>query len=268
MKVWLAVYKKNRKTVLHAYPWSFILSRIIGGIFAIIFPLIMYYFVFDKEVSIKFLNYTDNADYITYIVLGQSMNILCFATLMNVGRCLITEIREGTLDTFLLSTASRIQYYIGTYIEQLGRSCMEYAVLLIFGLVIGLKLEMNQLLTYITIFLIASISFFSFSIFVSTLMVYTRDTYLIQNTLILVMECICGVAFPVTFLPNMVQVLANLFPLTPILKIFRACMLLNQSIFTCETWLIQTLILSVMYFTIGYYGFHKLERKLIEEILL
>lgn len=263
----LAVFKKNRSTVLHAYPWSFIISRITGGIFAILFPMLMFYFVFNQQVSDKFVEYIGTNNYVSYIVLGQALDVLAFATLMNVGRCLITEIREGTLDTFLLSPASRMQYYIGAYVEQLGRSSLEYGIILLFGLFVGFKIEISKIIWYVIIFFIASVSFFSLSILLSTVMVYTRDTYLVQNTLMIFMECVCGVVFPIQYLPKSLQVISNLFPLTPMLNIFRACVLSDQRLGDCWKWLIQVGILSMVYIIVGYFGFRKMEKKLIEDVL-
>jgi len=55
----------------------------------------------------EFGKYTGGADYMTYIVLGSALNVLAVSTLMNIGRALISELREGTLETLLLSPAPR-----------------------------------------------------------------------------------------------------------------------------------------------------------------
>lgn len=209
-----AVYRKNRAIVKRAYPWSFIISRISGGVFGCLFPILLYYLVFNKQVSEGFYSSSNQIDYITYIVFGEILAILSFSTLMNVGRCLIGEIREGTLDTFLLSPASRIGYYIGAYIEQLGRSTIEALSVLFIGLILGARFPIQSLPFMVIIFFVSSLAFFSVSILVSTIMVYTRDTYLVQNTFNFIMYCICGVVFPITYLPKFVQYISNLFPLT------------------------------------------------------
>ena len=98
-----AVYKKNRTISLRAYPWSFIISRVSGGIIGVLLPLVLYYFVFDQKNTVSMAFALDGLDYVTYVITGEILSILSFSILMNVGRCLITEIREGTLDTFLLS---------------------------------------------------------------------------------------------------------------------------------------------------------------------
>lgn len=262
----IAVYKKNRYTTLRAYPYSFMISRITGGIFAIILPMLLYHYVFNDEVTSSFMGYVGSSNYLTYIVLGQALNVLSFATLMNVGRCLISEIREGTIDNFLLSPASRIGYYLGVYIEQLGRSILEYLVMIAFGWCLGMRIPLDKIFILLVVFIVASFAFFSISITVSTIMVYTRDTYLVQNTIFLLMDCICGVIFPIEYLPKIVQVIADFFPLTVMLKIFRNSILLNSSLYECRFLFLQLLILSIFYISFGYFGFKRMEKRLIEEV--
>ena len=166
-----AVYKKNRNIVLRAYPWSFTISRITGAFFSLLFPVLIYYFVFQHRVSEKFIKYVGTDNYLSYIVIGQALDILAFATLMNVGRCLITEIREGTLEPFITSSASRIQYFIGAYLEQFVRSMIEYILICIIGFLLGVRLPLEKIGSFVFIVILSSISFFSVSILISTVMV-------------------------------------------------------------------------------------------------
>ena len=261
-----AVYKKNRRCILRAYPWSFTISRITGAFFSLLFPVLIYYFVFQHRVSEKFIKYVGTDNYLSYIVIGQALDILAFATLMNVGRCLITEIREGTLEPFITSSASRIQYFIGAYLEQFVRSMIEYILICIIGFLLGVRLPLEKIGSFVFIVILSSISFFSVSILISTVMVYTRDTYLVQNTFMIFMECVCGVVFPIEYLPYPLEVLANFFPLTPTLSLFRNVALLNYNIYDCFHQIVHIFVLSIVYFYVGYTGFRRIETKLIEDV--
>lgn len=262
-----AVYYKNRQIVLRAYPYSFMIQRILGGIFAIALQMIMYYFVFNGNMETQFEQYVGSSDYVSYIVLGQMLNVLSFATLMNVGRCLISEIREGTIDNFILSPASRIGYFVGSYIEQLGRSFVEYMIMLLLGFVLGMRLSVVMIVKCLFILIIASLAFFSVAILVSTIMIYTRDTYLVQNTVFIFMELVCGVFYPVEYMPCYLQCISKCFPLTPVLILFRRCILLEQTISQNWSLLLHIFLLSLCYVVLGYWGYKKVEKKLIEEVL-
>lgn len=261
-----ATYWKNRTTNKRVYPLSFMLSRTFGGIIDVCFPVFIYYLLFRGQVSGSFTQYAGTSDYITYVVLGQSSSIIAFATLMNVGRCMISEIREGTLDTFLLSPASRMGYFLGCYIEQLGRSVIEFSVVLGAGILLGARLTLEKILFTILFTFFLSLACFAVSILISTVMVFTRDTYITQNTFFMVMNFICGVYFPTQFLPKWLQFAGEFLPLTPGLKMFRNCILNGQGIVENLPLFFQTVFLSIIYILIGYFWFRKIEKQLIEQV--
>ena len=260
-------YLKNRRTTLRAYPHSFMIARTMGGAISIIAEIIIYSLVFQKELSRKFLEVAGTQDYVTYIVLGQAISILSFATLMNVGRCLISEIREGTIDNFILSPASRIVYFLGVYIEQLGRSLVEILSIILLGLLLGMRIPLELVPSCMIIVLLSSFSFFSVAILISTVMVYTRDTYLVQNTFYIGMEFMCGVLYPIEFMPAFLQYISKALPLTHVLSLFRKCVLSREKIMDNSYHIGMTIILSAVYLAIGYWLYIKKERKLIEEVL-
>ena len=260
-----AVYNKNR-AISKTYPKTFVLQRLICGLEAIGFPLFIYFFIFKGKISASFYENIHTTDYITYIILGQSLNILSFATLMNVGRCLISEIREGTLEVFLLSPASRIGYFIGCYLEQFFMSIIEFLIIIFIGIILGARITIDDIIILSIIVIIASVSFLSLSFSVASIMVFTRDSYLTQNTFFNLMSVICGVSFPIGYLPSWIQPLSALFPLTPTLQLFRNCILNNQTLSENTFLLLHIFIISIIYLSIGYKWFTVLEKKFVENI--
>ena len=112
-RVILSTYRKNRIGIMRAVPWSFMVSRVVTGVTQIVFPYFIYHYFMQGNLQRDFGKYAAGADYMTYIVLGSALNVLAVSTLMNVGRALISELREGTLETLLLSPASRSAYFLG-----------------------------------------------------------------------------------------------------------------------------------------------------------
>lgn len=266
IRIIIAVSKKNRIINSRAYPLSFMIQRIVAGMFAVLFPLFIYYFVFEGRVSSDFQYFTQTKDYVTYIILGNSVYILCFSTLMNVGRCMIQEIREGTLHTFLISPASRIGYFVGVYLEQLMRSLIEFMVVFFFGIILGARIPFIKVFYLIIVLFIISVNCFSMAILMSMVMILTRDTYLTQNTIITLIGFISGIFFPIELLPKWIQFLSNCIPITVGLKLFRA-VILSDSLFVENLKLLVVVVLeSIAYFLIGILIFRRIEKKLIEEI--
>ncbi len=266
LNLMFATYRKNRIAIKRALPVSFFLSRVFGGVFAIIFPYFVYHYFLRGSLSPEFAAYANGADYLTYIVLGAALNVLAVATLMNIGRALITEMREGTLEIFLISPASRGGYFLGCLLEQTSRALLEFAVVLLAGRLLGAKL--THLLTWealLAIFL-AMFSFFCLGLTLSAIMLRTRDTYISQNTLFTTMTLLCGVMYPLEYLPLPLQKLAQIFPLTPAAALFRAVVIQGRALADNLGLLLQICLLCLIYALVGLVWFRKLERTLVERL--
>ncbi|MBW9169894.1 ABC transporter permease [Clostridium estertheticum] len=261
-----ATYKKNRIVAKRAFPWTLIIGRFIAGFFTVIFPYFIYNFFLKGSLSESFNKYTNQSDYITYIVLGSAFLILGRSIMMEVGRAFITELREGTLEPFLLSSASKTGYFIGCLVEQLGRSILQLSVVLLLGIVFGAHIIGIFSFQSIIVIFLAILGFFSMALILSSIMLYTRDTYITQNTLFTLMAFVSGVSFPVEYLPTWLQCISHLFPMTPALKLFRLAVISNQSIMQHMDLILELLILSGVYILIGVVWFNKLEKKLTENI--
>lgn len=261
-----ATYKKNRIGIVRAVPWSFIVSRVITGVTQIVFPFFIYHYFLAGNLNADFGAYTGGVDYITYIVLGAALNVLAVSTLMNVGRALITELREGTLEVLLLSPASRTGYFLGCLGEQTARALLEFGTVLLVGGLFGADLRRVFTLQTCLVILLAVLGFFCMGLSLSAVMLETRNTYITQNTLFFLMSLTCGIAFPIQYLPGWVQAFAQIFPLTPAVELFRRVMIHRQGIGESKGLLVQLLILCMVYAGIGIVWFRRKERVLIERI--
>lgn len=259
-------YKKNRIGILRAVPWSFMISRILNGIYQIIFPYFIYHYFMHGNLNKQFTQYTNGADYMTYIVLGSALNVLAVSTLMNIGRAFITELREGTLEMLLFSPAPRSQYFLGCLMEQTLRALLEFGTVLITGALLGANLRYILSFQALLVILLAIFSFFCMSITLSSVMLYTRSTYLTQNTLFAAMSLVCGITFPIEYLPQWVQNFSQIFPLTPAVSLFRNIVIARQSLFENRAMILQVFLLSIIYLIIGIIWHMRLERNLVEKI--
>lgn len=265
-QVIFSTYHKNRIVILRAVPWSFMVSRVITGVTQIIFPYFVYRYFMHGNLNNEFSKYVNGADYITYIVLGSALNVLAVATLMNIGRALITELREGTLEMLLLSPAPRSEYFFGCLLEQTTRAFLEFGTVLIVGVLFGAKLSYFLSARALITILLAILSFFCMGILLSSVMLYTRDTYLTQNTLFVTMSLVCGITYPIQYLPDWVQNVAQIFPLTPAVTLFRNVVIGHENLISNHLLIVQILVLSGIYLVLGMIWYQSMERKLVESI--
>ena len=266
MRVIWSTYKKIRIGILRAVPWSFMVSRVTTGVTQIVFPYFIYVYFMKGNLNSEFSQYADGADYMTYIVLGSALNVLAVSTLMNIGRALITELREGTLEMLLLAPASRNLYFLGCLLEQTTRALIEFVTVILAGVALGAKLRALLSLSAFLSILLAVFGFFCMGIFLSGIMLYTRDTYITQNTLFITMSLICGIAYPIQYLPRWVQCFAQIFPLTPAVTLFRN-IVIGRQYMVDNIWLIlHVCVLSGIYLAVGLLWNKSLERRMIESI--
>ena len=265
-QVVISTYQKNRIGIIRAVPWSFMASRIITGMTQIVFPYFIYHYFMHGNLNGEFNEYANGADYMTYVVLGSALNVLAVATLMNIGRALITELREGTLETLLLSPAPRSKYFIGCLLEQTTRALLEFGTVLVVGALLGADLKYFLSVQTLAAILLAILSFFCLGITLSSVMLYTRDTYLTQNTLFVMMSLVCGITYPIQYLPGWVRNLAQVFPLTPAVTLFRNVVIGHEDLANDYLLVVQIVLLSITYLLIGAVWYKFMERKLIESV--
>lgn len=263
----LAVYRKNRTTIKRAYPWSIMLGWYFEGTCSILFPILIYSFMFEGKLGGQFETFAQTTNYITYVTLGVICALLSTTILFNVSRGAITEVREGTLDAFLISPCPRIPYFIGVFFEQLTRSLITIVPVLILGAIWGARVPLETLPASLLVLILLLLANFALATSISTLMLFTRDTYIVQNTIFVAMDLVCGVVFPLGYLPLPIQYFAQIFPLTPALELMRAVILRGEPI--GDNWIlaVQLLVSSIAYFTIGIYTFKRMEKRLVEKIL-
>lgn len=266
LQVIKSTYRKNRIGILRAVPWSFIVSRIVTGVTQIVFPYFIYHYYMEGNLNQEYYHYTNGADYITFIVLGSALNVLAVATLMNVGRALITEQREGTLEVLLLSPAPRTGYFLGCLAEQTQRALLEFGAVLLTGALFGADLKALFTFSALVVILLAVFAFFCMGLSLSAVMLETRDTYITQNTLFFIMSLSCGIAFPIQYLPVWVQKFAQILPLTPAVELFRRVIIHREMLAGNGKLILQVLLLCLLYAGLGILWFRKKERVLVESI--
>lgn len=265
LRVIRATWTKNQIVAKRAFPWSFIIGRILMGVYTSLFAFFTYHFMFNGQVNSEFFKYSYNSDYMTFSVLGSGIYILSVAIIMNVSRSLMLENWEGTLEPFLISPASRLGYFLGNLCEQLSRSILEFGTVLIIGLVLGANFSNISFLYFFFVLLISIFAFFCMGVFLCSVMLFFRDTYLTQNTLFISMSLLCGVTFPIQYLPSWMQIISNVIPLTWTLDLFRSVVINGDSIFEDMGKIIYLLVISILYLVVGLLWLKKEETKLLEK---
>lgn len=247
----ISTFKKNRIITKHSYPITVMSQRIFVMLQGVLIPWILYKFIFSETLSNLFVDLSNTNDYITFIVVGSASFSLTFSTVMNVGRSLIIEQRQKTLNLLKVTPISINGYMLGVFLEQFIRSIVEFFVILFIGKILGAKIYIYFIPVILIYLLILSISSYSISFFIAWLMVYSQNSFIVQNTIISVLLLICGITIPLEFLPIKIQFLGKLIPIYWAIDSFRNVIIyktFNNSILNSS---LIALLLSVCYLVLS-----------------
>lgn len=253
----VATAKRNFITDTRAYPIDFFVGSILSCFYSVLGSYFIFKIMFEGKTSEVFIKYANTSDYMSYMILGGATYLFIVRTLLNVSRSLVMEMREGTLDCLLISPMSPVSYLFGNMMLQTLTTAGETATLLLITVPFGLNLSSINIPATMLCVVISLISFFGLAVLLGGIMIYLRDTYVTQNTLFAIISLVCGVAFPIQYLPNWLQFFSNIIPVTYAFKILRNSVLSGQSIASQSSDFIAFAVLSLIYNAFGLWFIYK-----------
>lgn len=260
-----ATLVRNHLSNMRAYPWSFTFGHIVSGVYLVLVSFFVYHYWMDGRIAPSFVLYTGSSDYITFAVIGGLLSTLSVSMMMNVSRALISEHREGTLEILLLAPAGRTGYFVGTAMQQLWRLGIEAIPVIILGYLVGARLSEAVWGAAVIAFLLYLTACLGMALALGAVMLHTRDTYIVQNTLFSVTTLVCGFLFPVSYLPEPLRLLGHVFPLTDALQLLRGSLLTGTSLGGQGWVILRCLGLSLLYGAAGSWFTRRTERRFYEK---
>ena len=265
-KVLKGTLKKNLMTRVRAYPVSFFTSNVLTGFYTSLGAWMMYHLLFKGKLAEDFVSLAHTADYMSYVIVGTLTYLFIVRTCLNVSRSLITELREGTLESLMLSPFKRGEYFIGNMLVQTVTTSLEISISVIIGFFFGLRLSHINIVSFLVTFVLALYAFFGVSMVLGCVMLYTRDTYISQNTLFAFLFLVCGITFPAEYLPSVLRMVSKLIPITDVTHLIRLSILNGSSIGSSLGTMIYIFILSSLYIWIGFKLMKKAEYIALERL--
>lgn len=261
-----ATFIRNFTIQLRAYPKEFFISNILTGFYTTLSAFFMYSLMFKGNMKSSFQTYAGTEDYMSYVIVGTIVYRYVVRTCLNVSRSLITELREGTLESLMLAPFKRVQYFVGNMLQQTITTSFEIAIMILFSIPFGVRFSNFNFLSFIITFILGLFSFFSLSMVLACIMLYFRDTYISQNTLFTLLFLLCGVTFPYQYLPKCIQVISKLIPVTDAVTLIRNASLLGLGVKEQMGRIIYLLAISSIYCLLGFKLMKKIEATALEKI--
>lgn len=249
---------------IRAYPWTFFIGRLFRGVFVIMTAYFIYSVLFKETTLDSFETFTGTADYMSYIVIGVIIQSYSNGAVLAVGRSLMTERRMGSLEGLFLAPIMHSAYFMGALLLHLVLTSVDVIIVIIVSVGFGIDMQSMNLTGLVVFVLIGHVGFFGMGIMLNVLMMYLRDTYLTQNTIILILYFICGTYFPTQYLPEVIQKVSKLIPLTYAIELSRGSALFGLGVAQQAHNVFKLLLISLVYCVLGYGLFKKTKTILLE----
>ncbi|HLF26426.1 MAG TPA: ABC transporter permease [Anaerolineae bacterium] len=249
------------------YPWSFFAGRIVSSFFTIVLAYLIYTVLFEGQTAASFTTYTGTQNYLTFIVVGVGIMAYANGALLGIGRSLIIERRIGTIDSLLLAPAPLPSFLVGVMLQAALLTTLDFLIILTLSLPFGADWANANWLGFVLIVLVGHIGLLGMAVILAAVMLYLRDTYLTQNTVIAVLYLICGILFPIQYLPDWLQTLARFIPLTATVSLARDNVLLGLDLGQHLDAILGLSILSLIYCALGFILLNRVRRVALEKAL-
>jgi ABC-2 type transport system permease protein len=161
----------------------------------------------------KYLNYTSTS--ISLLVISNALQSASYTSVFAVASVTTQDKRQGTLQSFILTPASRIVVLIGKSGSLLILSLVVAVSGLTYaGVIFGASFANTDLVAVAVIVILTSVSMTGLGIMISSLGLFLRDTTVVSNVFLSLTLIFCGVNFPVSLLPYGLSLVSYSIPLT------------------------------------------------------
>ncbi len=209
-----------------SYRFSFLLS--LAGI---IFNVLVFYFlsVFIDQAAAPILAGTDG-DYFSFVLIGVAFGGYFNAGLTSYSRSLREAQTTGTLEAMLMTPASLPAIVTGSAAWSYIFTSFRVLVYLVVGMLISdLRFSGANYLAALAGLLLAVISFASIGIIAAGVIMVVKRGNPVTIIFASVANLVSGVYYPIEVLPEWLQVVARLMPLTYALRLMRQSLLAGAS---------------------------------------
>ncbi|MEH7443653.1 ABC transporter permease [Bacillus sp. JJ1122] len=186
-------------------------------LFRIVDPFMHY--IFFATLASSFIG----SEYLKYVVVGNIAYYTCQTIMINYMNMFRTERRYGTLELNIASPTPTLFIILRKGIVPLLDGLFVFIVGLMIGSVLfGITLPWDRLGSLLLLFIITLFSVISFSLLFASVSLLFSNVNLFLNLSLAFFQVFCGVNFSVTLLPDALEIMARLLPLTHSIEALRS----------------------------------------------
>jgi ABC-2 type transport system permease protein len=199
-------------------------------------------------------------DTVTYMAIGNAIQAMSWNSVFAVINITSADKWDGTLQPMLATPAQRMPLFIGRSMMHIFDGLLSVLVSLIFAaLIFGVDFGKTDLISLTLVLFLASLTVTGFGLLIGGFSFYFRDPMVFANIFTFVQLIFCGVNFPVEYLPQQIQFISYLIPLTYGVQAGRD-VIAGAALTDIAPLLMQMTVVGLVAIMLGYFFFHQFEK--------
>jgi ABC-2 type transport system permease protein len=163
---------------------------------------------------VKFAGGSTDAD-IAYVAVGNAISSVAYTAIFSVCNITGEEKQQGTLTEVLVTPANRFAMFVGRAMFQVFNGMATVFIALFYAwAVFGVDFSNTNWPALVAVVFIMTMAMIGLGLLLSSVGLYLRTSMIIANIFLFVGLLFSGVNFPVSKLPEAIQPVAYVFPLT------------------------------------------------------
>jgi ABC-2 type transport system permease protein len=248
--VW-ATFTRSWTVTRRAYPLVYFLATLLIGTLTIGLAYVALHGIGGGRVSGDFVRRTGTGNYLAFVAVGAGAYMFTIRLMLWVSRELLVEQRGGTLGALLVAPTRPLAHLLGLAAFGMVSALLELAVLVGFASLLRISLLPADPLAAVVAVVVLTVAVTGMSIPIGCVMLIAGEAHITQNTVFSLIAVLCGFTFPISYLPEAVQPLCQLVPLTPAMRFLRGAFSQPDALGALYPHLFAALGLTLCYAVIG-----------------
>jgi ABC-2 type transport system permease protein len=258
LRVLAAIFMKGIKHYVR-YPGSLLIYLMLPFLFTLLI-FGMGGFIGGRDAVMNFAARTGTSNVLVYEMLGGAVWMTGWVVVDDVGVALRDEQMKGTLEQNFLAPVNRFTLLVGISLTDIAITTAIFLIVVGATLVITIPEAYLALFQAFLMLLIGLVPLFGIGFLFSGFVIKFKEPYIFTQMVNLIFGTLTGTYYPVTILPYWVQFLSAVLPQTYVISNMRQIVLADQSLVSLYGSIFILLALALVYPTVGYAVFKKLEK--------
>jgi len=196
---------------------------------------------------------------VAYIAIGNAITVLSWNTVFSVINITSHDKWDGTLPLLLATPAHRLPLFVGRAMIHVFDGMLSVAISFAYAVFFfGVNFGSADVQALILVVFLTAFTMAGFGLLIGGLSFYVRSPLVFANIFTFILMVFCGVNFPIQKLPQPLQIISYIFPLTYGLDAGRRT-IAGATLTDVAPLLGQMLIVGIVSIILGYFFFISFE---------